>query len=213
MLTVHECTSKAGLDVALMPGEVQYRPIIGEKEGTSYTLKYDHKDPHIVKMEVIPGLTGKALDPKELRNCAVWLQTPSAIELEVRSGNITDARGTLLGKKVAGEEVIDKITDFFGALATHAVGRALELALAAANLAKQILPTLTTKPFANEFTGRTMAFARAAAGRVTPKAAPQLAMAPSSPGLGLGGSARTTRVPGTSEEQARTVPATSEEEA
>ncbi len=208
MLSVHECTSKAGLDVALMPGEVQFRPIIGEKEGTSYTLKYDHKDPNIVKMEVIPGLTGKALEPKELRNCAVWLQTPSSVELEVRGGAVTDARGTLLGKKVNGEEVIDKITDFFGALATHAVGRALELALAAANLAKQILPSIGTKPFANEFTGhtRTAAFARATLGRTAQaaKAAPS-GPALSVPGMGPGGQSRPAAI--------RMVPETVEEEA
>lgn len=187
MISVLEFTTKAGLDEMLSPGEVKYRPIIGEKEGTSYTLKYDHKDPARLKMEVIPGLTGKALEPKELHGYAVWLQTPSHVELQVKSGSVTDANGTLLGKKVAGEEVLEKIQDFFGALAEHAVSKALELALAAANIAKQILPTLGTKPFANEFTGRSLAFAKAASARSVKGAAPRAAAGPAAPSLGIGG--------------------------
>lgn len=191
MISVLEFTTKAGLDEMLSPGEVKYRPIIGEKEGTSYTLKYDHKDPDRLRMEVIPGLTGKTLEAKELHGYAVWLQTPSQVELQVKSGSVTDARGTLLGKKVAGEEVLDKIQDFFGALAEHAVSKALELALAAANIAKQILPTLGTKPFANEFTGRSLAFAKAASPRSVKTVAPRVAAAPSAPSLGMGGGTAT----------------------
>lgn len=86
MLSVDAFLVKAGLDEPLAPGEVKFRPIIGEKEGTSYTLKYDWKDPQKLRIEVIPGLTGKHPDAKELKNYAVWLQSPSAIEIAVKDG-------------------------------------------------------------------------------------------------------------------------------
>lgn len=95
--------------------------------------------------------------------------------------------GHLLGKKVAGEEgdILDKVAGFFGALADHAVTKALELAIAAANIAKQILPTLGRIPFASELTGRSLAFARAVGG-VTTRAGPQH-IAVNVPKFGLGG--------------------------
>lgn len=196
MITVLECVSKAGLEETLQPGEVKYRPVIGEKEGTSYTLKYDHKDPERVKVEAIAGLTGKALDPKTLHNYAVWLQSPSQIEFRVKDGAVTDAQGTLLGKKVAGgEDMVEKCVGFFGALAEKALTKALEFVKDAVHLTAKILPTLATMPFAGAMTGRTRAFAFAASKTppvmpVTLSAAPQF----DAPGLGLGGKSRARKI-------------------
>ena len=189
MITVLECVNKAGLEESLMPGEVKYRPIIGEKEGTSYTLKYDHKDPGRVKVEAVAGLTGKTLDPKTLHNYAVWLQSPSQIEFRVKDGAVTDAQGTLLGKKVVGgEDMVEKCAGFFGALAEKALTKALEFVKDAVHLTAKILPTLSTMPFANALTGRTRAFAMAA-GKAAPVKEIKLTATATfdAPGLGLGG--------------------------
>lgn len=196
MITVAECTARAGLEEGLLPGEVKYRHVVGEKEGTSHTNKYTHHGDSVT-MEILPGLTGKALDPKLMRDYAIYLQSPSKVEFRVEDDVVTDAKGTLLGKKIeGGEDMVEKCIGFFGAMAQHAVTKALEFVKDAVHLTAKILPTLATMPFAGIMTGRTRAFAMAASKatpqmpQVTLSAAPQF----DAPGLGLGGKSRARKI-------------------
>lgn len=187
----------AGLDENenLRPGDFKMHHSIGEKEGTSYTICYDFRDPKIAKIIKRPGLTGRELPLVELQKCAVWLQAPSYVELEVNDNEkVTNMRGKLLGKDVGGEKLIDKVGDFFGALKDRDFNKAMSIAVEAAKIAKEILPTIGRMPFASELTGRTRAFAAAAAKVVKSSAPAPVAMA-HMPSLGLGGSAmKKTRV-------------------
>jgi hypothetical protein len=192
MLTTNEFATGIGFEKMPAPGQVDFQYHVGEKEGTSYTIRLDNRDPKTPKVETLAGLMGKPLDAVELREYSVWLQSANAVELKIEDDKVTDVRGKLLGKEVAGAEVIEKVQGFFGSLAQGAINKAQEYALAAVKITKEILPTLGRIPFANEFTGRSLAFAKAA-GTSAHKAAPKIALAPSAPSLGLGGGSRAAR--------------------
>ncbi len=192
--SVLEYVHQAGLDEneSFKAGDLKMHYSIGEKEGTSYTIRYDHRDEKIVKIGVVPGLTGKELSPKDLQKCAVWLQAPSHIDLYVNDNIVDDMRGKLLGKEVGGKELIEKVGDFFGALKERNLNKAMSLAVEAAKVAKAILPSISRMPFASNLTGRTRAFAMAATKVIKSTVAPEpmaLANAPSfGMGSGMGGS-------------------------
>lgn len=189
MTSVLEYVHKAGLNESesFKAGDVKMHFSIGEKEGTSYTIRYDHRDPKIVKIGVVPGLTGKELPLKELQRCAVWLQAPSNIDLQVNDNNVTDMRGKLLGKEVGGKDLIEKVGEFFGALKNRQINKAMSLAIEAAKVAKAILPTISRMPFASELTGRTRAFAMAATKVVKSTIAPEPMALANAPSFGMGG--------------------------
>ncbi len=187
MINVQEFAKEIGFENMPAPGQVEFLYHVGEKEGTSSTIRLDNRDPAHPKFEALAGLTGKKLDARELHDYAILLQCSNEIELQIKGDQITDMRGKLLGKDVAGTEVIEKVAGFFGALAKGAIGKAQEYALAAVKLTKEILPTLGRIPFANELTGRSLAFAKASAPKAAgaqPKQTMGLAHAPAGPGMG-----------------------------
>ncbi len=190
MTSVLEYVQKAGLDdsESFKAGDVKMHYSIGEKEGTSYVISYDHRDEKIVKVKLIPGLTGKELPLKELQKCAVWLQAPSHVDLYVNDNRVDDMRGKLLGKEVGGKELIEKVGEFFGALKNRNFNKAMALAVDAAKVAKAILPTISRIPFASELTGRTRAFAAAAGKVIQNTVAPAPVALTNAPSFGMGGS-------------------------
>lgn len=191
MINVQEFAKEIGFEAMPAPGQVDFQYHIGEKEGTSYTIRLDNRDPNAPKVEALAGLTGKKLEAKELHDYMVWLQASNEVELQIKGDNVTDVRGKLLGKDVAGEEVIDKVTGFFGSLAKGAIGKAQEYALAAVKITKEILPTLGRIPFASELTGRSLAFAKAASPKASAAhAKPSMGLAHAPAGPGMGGAQR-----------------------
>ena len=186
MTNIQEVAKEIGFEAMPAPGQVAFLYHVGDKEGTSSTIRCDNRDPNAPKFEALAGLTGKKLEIKELHDYAIILQCANEVELKVKDGQITDMQGKLLGKDVAGTEVMEKVTGFFGSLAKGAIGKAQEYAMAAVKMSKEILPTLGRIPFASELTGRSLAFAKAAAPKSNAPAKPAMAhaLAPSGPGLG-----------------------------
>ena len=83
-ITIAEFLKDAGLNEALAPGQVKFKTHIAEKDGNSFTIRYDWKsDVNTIKVEILPGLTGAMPDKGDLAKYAVWLQTKNALELDV----------------------------------------------------------------------------------------------------------------------------------
>lgn len=83
-LTARQFLEQTGLDESLLPGQVKYRQHVSEKEGNSYTVKYDWKSDHNqIAVEIIPGLTGDYPSKKELSQFAIWLQTKNIVVFEL----------------------------------------------------------------------------------------------------------------------------------
>lgn len=83
-ITIAEFLRDAGLNESLAPGQVKFKTHIAEKDGNSFTIRYDWKsDVNTIKVDILPGLTGAMPDKKDLGKYAVWLQTKNALELDV----------------------------------------------------------------------------------------------------------------------------------
>lgn len=83
-ITIQEFLNDAGLHEPLAPGQVKFKTHIAEKDGNSFTIRYDWKtDTNTIKIDILPGLTGQMPDKKDLSKYAVWLQTRNAMELDV----------------------------------------------------------------------------------------------------------------------------------
>ena len=83
-ITIGEFLKDAGLDEPLAPGQMKFKTHIAEKDGNSFTIRYDWRtDPSKIKVEILPGLTGALPDKNDLKKYAVWLQTKNCLELDV----------------------------------------------------------------------------------------------------------------------------------
>ena len=83
-ITIGEFLTDAGLDEPLAPGQVKFKTHLAEKDGNSFTIRYDWRtDPSKIKVDILPGLTGNVPDKKDLKKYAVWLQTKNSLELDV----------------------------------------------------------------------------------------------------------------------------------
>lgn len=139
-LTARQFLEQTGLDETLMPGQVKYRQHVSEKEGNSYTVKYDWKTDHNqIAVEIIPGLTGEYPNKKELSKFAVWLQTKNIVVFE-------------LGLKPANED-LEKEADIVKAVKAAADGKHSiyqSLATKVSNTAKIIGEKVNQIPIAVE---------------------------------------------------------------
>lgn len=79
-MTVLEFLQETGMSEPMAPGQVKMKTHVGEKEGGSYCVVYDWSDPNKVRVELRPGLTGKAPTAEMLKNAPIWLQTQNFIE-------------------------------------------------------------------------------------------------------------------------------------
>lgn len=85
-ITAEEFLVKTGLKEPMGPGMVRMVKHKGEKPGTSYTVKWDWKTSlDKIRVEVIPGLSGEWPAKKDLKNFALWLQTPYFMELDLKA--------------------------------------------------------------------------------------------------------------------------------
>lgn len=83
-MDAQEFLRSTGLEKDLRPGQIETIRHVGEKEGNSYTMIYDWKsDPNKIRVEVLPGLSGKMPPKSELKKYALWLQTPTYLEVDV----------------------------------------------------------------------------------------------------------------------------------
>ena len=83
-ITAEEFLKKAGMEGNLLPGQLKMKKHPGKNPSTSYTLVYDWKtDPHKIRINMLPGLSGKMPDKKELSKYALWLQSETFWELDL----------------------------------------------------------------------------------------------------------------------------------
>jgi len=75
---------KTGMEEPMAPGMIKYKH-------SSYTIVYDWRsNPNKIRVEVLPGLTGKMPPKENLKNYAVWLQTQNFLELDL-TGTLSNA--------------------------------------------------------------------------------------------------------------------------
>lgn len=85
-ITIQEFLNDAGLNEPLAPGQVKFKSHVAEKEGNSFTIRYDWRsDVNTIKVEILPGLSGQMPKKGDLAKFAVWLQTENSMTLDVSS--------------------------------------------------------------------------------------------------------------------------------
>ncbi|MEC8665073.1 MAG: hypothetical protein VXY16_06345 [Pseudomonadota bacterium] len=82
-VNIQEFLETCGLDEPIYPGKRVVKKLPQPGEHKSHCIVYDWRDPSKIRVEVKAGLSGRDLDPKELRKYPVSFQSPTYLELEV----------------------------------------------------------------------------------------------------------------------------------
>lgn len=97
-VNIQEFLETCGLEEPLYPGKRVVKKLPQPGEYKSHCIVYDWRDPDKIRVEIKAGLSGRDLEPKELKKYPVSFQSPTYIELDVTNKNEkeTKAKG---GKK------------------------------------------------------------------------------------------------------------------
>ncbi len=90
-VNIEEFLEQCGLDEPLYPGKKVVKKLPQPGEYKSHCIVYDWRDPDKIRVEVKAGLSGRDLDPKDLKKYPVSFQSPTYIELQV--GEKKDKKG------------------------------------------------------------------------------------------------------------------------
>lgn len=80
---IQEFLEECGLKEPLYPGKRVVKKLPQPGEYKSHCVVYDWRDPSKIRIEVKAGLSGRNLEPKELKKYPVSFQSPTFIEIEV----------------------------------------------------------------------------------------------------------------------------------
>ncbi len=160
LLNIKKFLKEAGITEALYPGKrlVKKCKIAGEYKSHSVIL--DWRDPDKLRLEVKAGLSGKDPEPKELRKYPVSLQTPTYVEIDMKSDKKSDEEegeeGKSSGKsggggkqpKMKNLEDVEMIAGRFGHSAEGRVpeqGTVKEIVVMGLQVAKEAFETIMSE--------------------------------------------------------------------
>ncbi len=93
LLNIKKFLEETGIVDAFYPGKRLVKKCKVSGEHKSHSVVMDWRDPDKVRVELKAGLSGRTLEPKELKKYPVSLQTPTYIEIEVNNDNTSDDEG------------------------------------------------------------------------------------------------------------------------
>ena len=85
LLNIKKFLKEAGITEALYSGKRLVKKCKIPGEYKSHSVIFDWRDPHKLRLEVKAGLSGKDPENKELRKYPVSLQTPTYVEIDMKS--------------------------------------------------------------------------------------------------------------------------------
>ena len=86
-VNVKEFLNQAGVTEAFYPGKRMVHMCRQPGEFKSHCIVLDWRDPGKIRMELKAGLTGKTLEPKDLKYYPLTLQSPTYVDIEVINDN------------------------------------------------------------------------------------------------------------------------------
>ena len=86
-VNVKEFLSQAGVTEAFYPGKRMVHMCRQPGEFKSHCMVLDWRDPARIRIELKAGLTGRPLDPKDLKFYPLTLQSPTYVDIEVINDN------------------------------------------------------------------------------------------------------------------------------
>lgn len=85
LLNIKKFLKEAGITEALYPGKRLVKKCKIPGDYKSHSVVLDWRDPDKLRLEVKAGLSGKDLEPKDLKKYPVSFQTPTYVEIDVKS--------------------------------------------------------------------------------------------------------------------------------
>lgn len=82
-VNVKEFLEESGIKEPFYPGKRLVHQCAQQGDYKSHCVVLDWRDPDKIRIDVKPGLTGRDLDPKQLKYYPVSFQTPTYVEIEV----------------------------------------------------------------------------------------------------------------------------------
>lgn len=87
-VNIQEFLEQCGLEEQLYPGKKVVKKLPQSGENKSHCVVYDWRNPDKIRVEVKAGLSGRDLPPEELRKYPVSFQSPTFIELDVKTNEL-----------------------------------------------------------------------------------------------------------------------------
>lgn len=85
LLNIKKFLKEAGITEALYPGKFLVKKCKLPGEYKSHSVVFDWRDPDKLRLEVKAGLSGKDLEPRDLKKYPVSFQTPTYVEIDLKS--------------------------------------------------------------------------------------------------------------------------------
>ena len=82
LLNIKKFLKEAGITEKLYPGKLLVKKCKLTGDYKSHSVVLDWRDPGKLRLEVKAGLSGKDLEPKDLKKYPVSFQTPTYIEID-----------------------------------------------------------------------------------------------------------------------------------
>jgi hypothetical protein len=97
-INIKKFLEEAGVVEAFYPGKRIILPCRQSGEFKSHCVVLDWRNPDKIRLEVKAGLSGKDLEPKQLKKYPVSLQNPTYVEIEIINDNSEDEGDSEEGK-------------------------------------------------------------------------------------------------------------------
>lgn len=89
-VNVQEFLQEAGITEAFYPGKRLVQSCKQTGQYKSHCVVFDWRDPAVIRIEVKAGLSGKSLEPKDLKYYPISFQAPTYVDIELVNDNEDD---------------------------------------------------------------------------------------------------------------------------
>jgi len=129
-INLKEFLDEAGIEEPLYPGKRFVHSCKQTGEYKSHCVVFDWRDPEKLRIEVRAGLSGKQLEPKELKYYPVSFQAPTYVDIEFVNDNADDeededSKGKAKGGSGSKKPKKKKLSEM-KSLAADAFGKVME---------------------------------------------------------------------------------------
>lgn len=154
-VNVKEFLSQSGITESFYPGKRLVHKMRQTGEYKSHCVVLDWRNPDKILIEIKPGLTGRDLEPKQLKYYPVSFQSPTYVDIEITNDNEDkedDSETQTSGGKSSGggKQPKKSLKDI-----SNAFGEAIKGAIPEIGTIKEIV--VLGKEIAKEFHGQVMA--------------------------------------------------------
>lgn len=147
-VNVKEFLKESGITEPFYPGKRLVHACRQPGEYKSHCVVFDWRDPAKILIEVKAGLTGRSLEPRDLKYYPLSFQTPTYVEIEVVNDNATDeeegkqgsASSSGGGKQPKKSMSLENISNAFGSVMEGnipAIGKIVDMVVMGTKIAAE----------------------------------------------------------------------------